>query len=757
MSAVTKEQLSSALKSIISEEDADLVMNGKYKAIGSDAKNKIAAMCLEKKWGKNGSMHSSYVFIQQVLGEKPSNSKILKKDDDIEISDDSEDNEPKEQKSKEQKSKTNPKKQAAKPPKKERKPKPSNDDDSKSTLLEFGVNKYNLDFDKMQFNPDNSPEDEFPEVSANGAFNILLKLYMGDRYEDYMKNYNNFQQTLSEFESRVKNLVKEKSIFRIAKSKDGKNKKNEDDSEESDEKSKSKKSSPTEYDVSYKTTYKKNKTKTELLDPEDEMYKSLISFTEYCKNMKGDKEHKLHMTISLDESMELLKSDLIYSLEVFDYKFLAQSILGTEILLDGYAKENCHEFVKVFGESGISITNTMYNIQQYVDGLPKTDSLEYSHLISIIKEMNFKNFVSKCYNIFQGRNTICNHEALKQSMKKEMWLTALSNLLQIKNRDEWQEMWLHVLKSEYMFHVFMNCIPHAQWLSKSLECIIKNKRTIQMAMSELYPISFLFTPFMFGSDKVKISLTARFDDKSLKKATTKYLDELCSIDNFGFDDCNWIYYALPKNKVSENDTVSILYAYLQRIFEESDKPKKGKKEVKKQDVDNDDSESDEPKKTKKDSDLKSRKSIKEVKEESESELDESKKGKKPTDLKSRKSIKEIKEESDSESDEPKKGKKEVKKPTVDNDDSESDEPKKDSDLKSRKSIKKTKKPAVDNDDLEESDEPKKDKKPTDLKSRKSTKEVKEESESESDEPKKKGRKGTRKVIIDEDSSDDDSI
>ena len=94
-------------------------------------------------------------------------------------------------------------------------------------------------------------------------------------------------------------------------------------------------------------------------------------------------------------------------------------------------------------------------------------------------------------------------------MKEKMWLTALGNLIQIKEKDrtEMQNIWFRILKSRFMYYIFMYCIPGSKWVLKALEYIIKHQETIKMAMSELYPISFLFTPFMFGhkAESPKIS------------------------------------------------------------------------------------------------------------------------------------------------------------------------------------------------------------------------------------------------------------
>ena len=361
---------------------------------------------------------------------------------------------------------------------------------------------------------------DFPKVETTGDEHMkLVDLYTGSN-DAYMNAYKEYADAIVDFEDEHDNIVPMSGdIFKYtAKTKS----------------------------YSYKV---KVDSKTRAVDLED---KSVVDLFEKYKAVMDDFK-KTHdpVHVDADTSLKLLRSNLINTLDALDYAYYTKSCN----LLSGFRSEETHAYLKVFGNpKSMNIDKVFEDLEQPLEQHGK----QYEELMQLLKDVRKVNLPTKCVKIFKLREGVCCHFSLRPEVKKEMWLTALKCVSDMKDPDDIAKTWKHILESRFMYNIIMNCAKPAPWMQKGLEALIKDNRTIQMAIKELYPISFTFTPFMCGSANVELPsdtyaqnkigamvqqhFSAIFEDKT--DASARYAD------------CDWIYYAL--NNDQANISVSIV-------------------------------------------------------------------------------------------------------------------------------------------------------------------------------------------------------
>lgn len=366
-------------------------------------------------------------------------------------------------------------------------------------------------------------------------FERLPKLYLRNEkpvsYDDYTKAREKYLDAIDKFKKSMKGkkLIYDFEIFK-----------------------RKPKYNVYEYTLKHVSGDKKDRKQKDTVVLKDEsITKVFDSFYKTVDDMKISK------TLTKAEIMDLMKSDLIHTIETLDYSTYSKN-KELRILITDFLKEECDFALGIFGGSQtIDIDDTFKNFEESVKPEDKKGYIKLLDQISFDKPLSLTSLAVK---IFDNRNGITNHAKLTAKMKKDMWLTALTNVANIEKPTEHQKLWKHILESRFMFNIFMNGAVPSKWVHTGLITMLKNTETIKMAMNELYPISFTFTPFMCGSDK------AEYDDEfkasKLNKTIKEYFTSILTDDNEShkYNDCAWIYYVLKDSGKTElnNKTVALL-------------------------------------------------------------------------------------------------------------------------------------------------------------------------------------------------------
>ena len=517
MTTCTEEEIIEALNTCCTKEQVELATHGGFSKLGT-TKRDIAKLFHERNWIEKNMVVNARNFLQEMFGTEESKKeggyeqkikdtpvkKITPTDED--------------------------KKTDTKPMRKERGKRRT---EGTVSLNKFEVlNGYNLISEGIEYNPEASPLKDFPKNKPDykKGSDVLLHTYLGENYDLYMKEYQEFRNAVEEFLKGNKKIITEPKIFTVSKGV-----------------------------LHYKEVDGKKK-KTFALDATNDMTIAYNKFNDFCKRLKDPKENESHVTLTRDMSLDMImNTDLIYTPDVIDYRHV------------NHCREETHQFIGCVANADVDIDRVLADLNEEVlDQKPSTSFSSYMSILNFFKGFQLRGFQAKCALVFKNRSEFCMHPALDASTKKEMWLAALNNLKQIKKKNEWQMLWERILQSKFMYYIMMFCIPHAKWLTKGLEHIIKHRDTIKMAMHELYPISFLFTPFMFGNSNVHPD-SGPFTEKGLKAAIVKYFDTLLmskyqTQDEYNDKNFSWLHYTIESLRDSSeevcNETVSILEHYV---------------------------------------------------------------------------------------------------------------------------------------------------------------------------------------------------
>lgn len=215
---------------------------------------------------------------------------------------------------------------------------------------------------------------------------------------------------------------------------------------------------------------------------------------------------------------------------------------------------------------------------------------DYFQLFADLKKFTPAQFVHIIKNIYTHRIGIISHPKCSPEFKKAHWIQALNNINSINDETLNEctpreisviDAWRNVLSSCYAYHVVMNCVPESSLFEKAMCDLIQEGTSIKLFENVLYPISFVFTPFMLGINGLgrnskesltKVSVAAY--NKMVKEIFNSFGD--IQLKYFDYDECNWLYYA--ENTNVENYTLKMLhYAVLSVSTEKKAKRTRGGK------------------------------------------------------------------------------------------------------------------------------------------------------------------------------------
>jgi hypothetical protein len=209
---------------------------------------------------------------------------------------------------------------------------------------------------------------------------------------------------------------------------------------------------------------------------------------------------------------------------------------------------------------------------------PKCSQIAYSQLLSCIQDIKMSKAELFMKAVYENRIGITSHPRLTEQIKKESWSKALANITAIdvsKYNEEDQttiQMWQNILSSIYCYHIFMNGIEESPHFSSALFHLLDIKLSLKLLCSSLYPISFIFTPFLARVNKRP---EAKNQEKIhvVRKGITEYFMHYVLTDTF--EACGWIGYLL-NNTEEENYNIGLIHEFLKQLEEPIKKPKKFK-------------------------------------------------------------------------------------------------------------------------------------------------------------------------------------
>lgn len=526
MSSVTKAEVISFIESEF-PDIAKSVKEEKYDTLKIKEKTALGAAFKEKGWIKTKASKDAITFLRTLMGAKEIDTYERNITSEPSLT-----------------------KKNAEPPKmrtkKDKEPSSSKTTQDASTI-KFEVVGYNIVSGLNKFDVEEQTITDFPKIkkSVSDAYKALITHYTGNNstYMDYISHYSEYVKKVEEFCNKTKNIVIHKQVFTSTKN-----------------------------EIKYKVIDDKKNSAVKLNDT------NMITIIRDNERYNKDLASRItkYKKFTEEESKALMDTDLIYTVDAFNYKWITtEQYMRGSMVLDGMCKEKLHTTIGIVGDiSEDNLDKTLRNIETSKRDEKQYPVLYYS-LISSIRGINRTNIMKHCLDIFNNRSAICSHNKLTQDMKKSMWLAALNNLEQMDSRDETQTMWYRILQSKCMYQIFMNAVPEAAWMTKGLASLIKSRRTLEMAISELYPISFLFTPFMLGID------TSRAKSSDMKTFKT-YYDMMISFEHYDemeYSKLSWLYYPLKWNgrrshgEIIYNDTVAILKDIIDSAASPKPKPK----------------------------------------------------------------------------------------------------------------------------------------------------------------------------------------
>lgn len=362
------------------------------------------------------------------------------------------------------------------------------------------------------------------KFTSDGDVDKYLKLFLGDDFDEYTQQREVFIELIDSF--RKRNLRKRdipKAFSYIAKGDRCTYKKPVMDG-------------------------KKEVEKTEKM-PED-IAKEIVKYKHYMKSLViKDKDVT---------SKDYLLSGILQHPSVINEKFL------TTVIPD-YKEENKHELFNIIETTSENVA-IYKNINEQIDKMNKarvSSPLDYFTMINLLKGFaGGSRIVNK--DIYKARCGITEHDHMTSTLKEELWEQAKNNINRINTsgftgekctsgkptdvtNSETIAIWQELLNSRFVFYIFMYNIPASAHFNKYFESfLLKSEFTFKLFATILYPISFLFTPFAFGS-KTFTPSTGKGGDISIgayRKNLKKEFEELLCTRHkmYNYEDCNWIYY-----------------------------------------------------------------------------------------------------------------------------------------------------------------------------------------------------------------------
>ena len=228
-------------------------------------------------------------------------------------------------------------------------------------------------------------------------------------------------------------------------------------------------------------------------------------------------------------------------------------------------------------ENTNKITNTVLSSvnEQYVNLDEATISKfivdrygpDYMALFNDVKNFNGSQFQIVIKNIYSHRGGIVLHEKCTTEMKKKAWLQAYANICSLNMAeitDAHDELiinaWINILSSRFAYHVIMDCIPESKLFNTAMIHLIQESTSIKLFQNVLYPISFVFTPFMLGYSSLRLPKAVNVSESAYRKELSSIFMNIGnpSLNVYDYNSCNWIYYMGKNGEI--NTMVSLLHS-----------------------------------------------------------------------------------------------------------------------------------------------------------------------------------------------------
>lgn len=293
----------------------------------------------------------------------------------------------------------------------------------------------------------------------------------------------------------------------------------------------------------------------------------LTELVNYCDELK--------FTENNESYIKYLQSDIVKSYNVIHPSILSKVVQTSKTPVKFKYLEYMDEDGAHFNEKKLA----------EVINCNKHDSLYYALFLSL-RNFTSSDFGNVVKNVFKYRLGIINRfsSVPKEFSLEKLWNKAYSNIKSLYEDDDFKEKfegsknknkilnemkcWINILESKYAFEVIMKGARGSKWFEKYLLELASSKVSLRLFIGALYPISFIFTPFMLWYENVEIKKT-----DSLKTILNKFQNDNAT----DIAELNWVYY-LKHPKSETNEMVKILEKVLV-TFEVDDEKTKVKREA----------------------------------------------------------------------------------------------------------------------------------------------------------------------------------
>lgn len=299
------------------------------------------------------------------------------------------------------------------------------------------------------------------------------------------------------------------------------------------------------------------------------MYDSYIALVDIIAKIT-----KIKMGISI------FKSDLYFNTDnVFTYD------INTEFKATHPVEALIYKSLGLF--TGKYVTETQNRSVQTVDASSIHRSFLHIALHDFTKPISARIFET----IFNNRFSYIEGKEIPKLIRNAFTQAAgnLSMYLDENENDEIAKLWFNIVKADTFIRGLINNYQLSKTFLTAFKALYSNKLSYKLYVGPLYPISFLFTPFMLKLDDTKC-------DKEMAKLFKEYIESKAktvstAFNKKFFNECteqfmatgDWIYYL--KQNLKDNDSVgddlrimSILYNKFDKCEIEEDE--KGTKEKK---------------------------------------------------------------------------------------------------------------------------------------------------------------------------------
>ena len=273
--------------------------------------------------------------------------------------------------------------------------------------------------------------------------------------------------------------------------------------------------------------------KLDIIDTE-QGYKDIKG--EIVKVMSNDKIKNKYFTYL--QSEKILKSMII-----LDPKFMKSFQTKTNKMNFDVVEKIYVPTSPILGKEIVNHETKSFQFENKLyDKVLKEKSVKYYDYCKLIGSVDvYKSEVqakNNLFNWFKLRSAILvnNSKILTPYIRYKLWMSAYGNILKVINDKNIEGsdyliivIWKNILSSFYCFIIFMFGIKPSKLFKGALGAFLPNIINVQLLETILFPISFLFTPFLYINQIVKVE----FNEKTTLKAKQKKLEEMI--------DCAQIY------------------------------------------------------------------------------------------------------------------------------------------------------------------------------------------------------------------------